>query len=964
MLRTHSSKSRPDIKQRKSTSPARPGGVHLEHIDIQDARRDAHTAATEAFVRSQQRNNVADAPLFPDPAPKRANSTRDGLRRQQSVRFVADRDEGSDIERTGSHRSNRRGGVGALRSGKERGEVRDKENMKPPHEGDMAPSDEPVVPSATPKIGLRRSKSMISAACELGPARPERTSSVKRSGQARVQVRSDSPPASSARRSSETNDTSTLSLRAPKSMSFLQPSRREDSQNDSVISMDSSHKETANHAEAQSVYSQRTTISGRLRAAPSMLFRSGSIRSIGSGRRSMRMSMRDGLDENIQAAIRGAEIGSRRSRNSSLTGKARKASQTLKSRIKTLFGRRSKDHGKAFGVEAFEKAIEADQQEDAASNAAGSVRTSLSLGVRSMQEEGTLSQVSSRVPTVQTVIQEQLIRSRKGSLASLQSECRMTASDDISRATSWGSSGHSTVASQQQAWSDWQQQRLSVITEKTAGVASMSSPEDRHTLSAEPAEDRRVYSALAKRLAERQKLAEAGSRASDDASGIHNDRDDRAERPANSIYLAADDPEGGTIRCVAASTETVEHCQTKAPAVSKLDSSAKVANRWTASISSLESAVSETKPKRHEARCSTPDLPSLGMPRSNRSSAFFGSPTCYLFRTTSPYRRALKESNKAALAAAAAAHAVQPSPLARSVESLKLPSSIMAGQPWTVDENAEYSESVYSGDENDYRSSISGSDTAKEAVNVDDESRKVTKITPHLSRRNMTASSESVDWKTWLAANVSKLEMQPSPIHGNGPVASNSGQPAHQGHRREATQIYDDADDEHADANEDDNIFVTEHDNSMHAEQTTKADEKQMTPLGEVQHNATRAPSYDGKATSSTLAENQAPRTPIPVKSGLARARSLYRTRTSADGSPCRPQAPASVKLIRRRTAAVDAASPEKLDLDDMAQHMAVKSEIGREKTTITASRRMVDLFLSSRRRRMASSKDAGDAFV
>lgn len=963
MLRTHSSKSRPDIKQQKSTSPARPGGVHLEHIEIEHARRDAHTAATEAFVRSQQRNNAAATPLFPDQAPKRANSTREGLRRQQSVRFVSDRDEGSDIERMGSHRSNMRGGLGASRSGKERGEIRNKENMKPPHEGDMASSDEPVVSHPTSKLGLRRSKSMISGVGELGPARPERTSSVKRSGQARGHVRSDSPRSSSARRSSETNDTSTLNLRAPKSMSFLSPSRRENSQNDSVISMDSSHKEKTNLAEAQSIYSQRTTISGRLRAAPSMLFRSGSIRSIGSGRRSMRISMRDGLDEHIQLALRGAGVGSRQSRNSSLTGKARKASQTLKSRIKTLFGRGSKDHGKAFGVEAFEKATEADQQHDAASNAAASVRTSLSLGVRSMQEEGTLSQVSSRVPTVQTVIQEQMIRSRKGSLASLQSEFRMTASDDISRATSWGSSGHSTVASQQQAWSDWQQQRLSVITENTAGVISMPSPEDRdgEVVSTEPAEDRRVYSALAKRLAERQKLAEAGSKANDDSSGTHNDRDNRSERPLSSIYSTVGEPEGGTIRCVTTSTETIELSQTKAPVISKLDSSAKVANRWTASISSLESAASETKPKRHEARCSTPDLPSLGLPRSNRSSAFFGSPTCYLFRTTSPYRRALKESNKAALAAAAAAHAVQPSQLARSVESLKLPGSIMFGQPWNMDENAEYSESVYSGDETNDQSNISGSDTAKEAVNGDDESQ-VSKMAPHLFRRNMATSSESIDWKSWLAANVSKLEMQPSPVHGNGPVSSEFGQPAHQGHRREATQIYDDADDEHV--GEYANKLVTEHSNSVHAEQTTPTDEKQTTPLGEVQQNATRAPSYDGQATSSILAENQAPRTPTPAKSGLARARSLYRRRTSADGSPYRPQAPASVKLVRRRTAALDAASPKKLGLDDMAQQTAAKSEVEREKITATASTRMVDLFLSSRRRRMASSKDPGDAFI
>ncbi|TLS23469.1 uncharacterized protein PpBr36_05649 [Pyricularia pennisetigena] len=963
MLRRHSSKSRPDIKQRKSTSPTRPGGVHLEHIEVEDARRDAHAAATEAFVRSQQRNKVADAPLFPDSVPRRANSIREGLRRQQSVRFVPDRDDGSDIERTGSHQSDMRGGLGPSRGGKERGEVRNKENMRPPHEGDMVPSsDEPFVSDLTSKLGLRRSKSMISGAGELGPARPERTSSIKCSSQARVQIRSDSPQSSSARRSNETNDTSALSLRAPKSMSFLPSSRRENSQNDSVISMASSHKETANHAEAPSIYSQRTTISGRLRVAPSMLFRSGSIRSIGSGRRSMRMSMRDGPDESIQSAIIRAEIGSRRSRNSSLTGKARRASQTLKSRIKTLFGRRSKDHGKAVGVEAFEKATEAEQQQDAASNAAGSVRTSLSLGVRSMQEEGTLSQVSSRVPTVQTVVQEQLIRSRKGSLASLQSECRMTASDDISRATSWGSTGHSTVASQQQAWSDWQQQRLSVITENAAGVASVSSPGDRHTLSAEPAEDRRVYSALAKRLAERQKLAEAGSKASDDTSGTHNGRENRAEMSVNSIYSTVGEPEGGTIRCVTASTETLEHCQTTAPVTSKLDSSAKVANRWTASISSLESAASETKPKRHESRCSTPDLPSLGMPRSNRSSAFFGSPTCYLFRTTSPYRRALKESNKAALAAAAAAaHGVQPSPLARSVESLKLPSSIMSGQPWNVDENAEYSESVYSGDENNDQSNISGSDTAREAVNGDDESGKVSKTAPHLSRRNMATSSESIDWKTWLAANVSKLEMQPSPVHSNEPVSSYFGHSA-QGHRREATQIYDDADYAHAD--EDDNKPLTEHDKSVHAEQTTAADEKQTTPLGEVQHNATRAPSYHGQATSSKLAENQAPRTPTRAKSGLARARSLYRTRTSGDGSPCRPQAPVSVKLVRRRTAAVDAASPEKSGLDDMAQQTAAKSGVRHEKTTATASRRMVDLFLSSRRRRMTSSKDAGDAFV
>lgn len=157
---------------------------------------------------------------------------------------------------------------------------------------------------------------------------------------------------------------------------------------------------------------------------------------------------------------------------------------------------------------------------------------------------------------------------------------------------------------------------------------------------------------------------------------------------------------------------------------------------------------------------------------SHRSSAFFASPTCHLFRTASPYRRALQESMKAT-AASEQKKPVESSYLT-SLSALSLPLRRPGSAGSERDPRTAYAESVYScqteeGKLGSSQSKIPVSESFSQRPihrNLGDVTIFVDKpaYKPNVAHKRDLSTASSVEWKTWLSANVAKLETPvPSP---------------------------------------------------------------------------------------------------------------------------------------------------------------------------------------------------------
>lgn len=1046
MLRRHSSKSKPAIRHRKSTSSVR--SVHLDYLDTECARRDAHTAAAEAYARGRHRSSV-EPPLFPAPVPPRLRQlsrasegltqsrsqparldetgSPSGLRRRQSVRFVtrppertrkADRtiDYGRPDEQgrdssvhvhqqdvdLGSKYSEAKQSPSTLLSHEQRqSEVSDDNGLAAYNEYDAPEDDVASVPLSYGQ--LHRSQSMVAHGNLVRPLRSSvRIESLAASLSAKDR---DLPPSGAPSRT----------LRAPKSLSFL-GSRRNGSRNESDGSV----------SRGQEAFAEDETCPdnlplSRAHSPASGFSRSMSQRLTGQRQRPLRMSLRESVE-----LPRTASMGTLATQRSSrIKGKARKASENIKSKFKTLFGRRKKsvepqetDSRHQHGVDDH-RPSSASYESDQTTNAdrIGSQENDVSVSI------GTTSKVAS----IQTVPADRLPRSHRGSLESIPGDSDML--DEGSRVTSWASSGNSTVASQQQAWSDLHRQRLSVIKENGFGIPSApvgtQTPKTAQVDNALSGgmDSQRVYSALARRLAERQQLAQEAQALSQ-----------RMETPASDV-ADKDSPDMGqpacTIRRVPGSPETTPDDV-----------------EWSSALSSSGTTVlGKTRRNSEEHVCGAVSLPAKdaqeshaaespgrGQPRSDRSSAFFGSPTYHLFRTASPYRRAIRESMKAAEAArppTMTATGGQPRNdtfRGSSAAGLKEDDAPDADEQWA------YSESSYScADEEQERgegeddSSLRGSTRNSENPGAAESAESACSALEAQERRRAISSEGSVDWKIWLSANVSKLEVQASPAwsewHGskNNPWGTPTSReaPETSRHRRESAQIYAD-DDEEMGASKDGKTLA---DFGRPAPAEEEEVKQEAQPLKVVQPNMTRKASCQQSVrtmswgASWALTENQAPRMDLvenesagrvgeqgekPPSSGPggqrqspssfrpkqevrlgdcgkaevapqtperrlgvcrraaaseARDRPLHRTRTTEGGSPYQQQRAWSVRLVRRADSGTAGREVDKSALGDNTP--TTRAEHG-----VAANERTVDQILSSRRRRMTSSEDGGNAFV
>ncbi|KAI3392105.1 hypothetical protein diail_6176 [Diaporthe ilicicola] len=141
---------------------------------------------------------------------------------------------------------------------------------------------------------------------------------------------------------------------------------------------------------------------------------------------------------------------------------------------------------------------------------------------------------------------------------------------------------------------------------------------------------------------------------------------------------------------------------------------------------------------------------------TDRGSAFFGSPTFHLFRTTSPFRRSLQEAMR--------------------VDRGQAPSQESAGSPVENSDTlvkAAYSESNYSSDTLIHKMETKQAfSTVQHPHTVD--SREETSVFQDAATYRPTgerdvSTASSVGWKIWLSSDVAKLEQSPTRVSGQSP---------------------------------------------------------------------------------------------------------------------------------------------------------------------------------------------------
>ncbi|KAI1206713.1 uncharacterized protein F4807DRAFT_437984, partial [Annulohypoxylon truncatum] len=542
----------------------------------------------------------------------------------------------------------------------------------------------------------------------------------------------------------------------------------------------------------------------------------------------IRKSMRDVSNDTIL-------INGKIPKDGSLRNRARKVSHNFKHKLKSLFSLVKGDSDKEVfppqQIEASKSHVTDDDY----------MRIN-EFQFDSRSDEAAISRVPSGVPSLHAVPSHQQLRSRQGSVESLRSERR--ASDERSRVTSWSNSDTNTINTLSSRKGEWERQRLSVIKENGMHVSSSSARypgvaahvtntnNSPHSIPPpipiQPAtvNSQRIYSALMKRLSDTSKHSKGNELK-------------RKKTVDNLITAAAVPPRGSsqhhegrgpnspaTIRYVVSdglsntsSTRTIERKPVANSRRVKAEPSESPSPVGTSSTkpgipSSASMLLGDEASKSLNTDGWKSPIPRIEEPTpparalSTRSSAFFASPTCHLFRTRSPYRRALQDSIKAE---SQNTHLRSPecNPWMRSLTSLPIrcPSTCDT----ELDMKMQYAESVYSStDDLGTGSSTDPSNVAdkfpKPPNNVHGDatiflSPPVYRPTPpSLAKHRVTSSTSSVEWKTWLSANVSKLEGTGTPDRTESGVLEytipRTAPTRPSGHIREKAQINDTDDDD------------------------------------------------------------------------------------------------------------------------------------------------------------------------
>lgn len=442
---------------------------------------------------------------------------------------------------------------------------------------------------------------------------------------------------------------------------------------------------------------------------------------------------------------------------------ARKISRSLKSRLKGLFSRPKSRESVDTTMGPVESYPQDSYPPDLDLNYESYSRSATPATVHSFHE-ASMYRVPSHMPSFHAVPPDQLLRSRQASLGSIEDEEDNMPNDERSRVTSWTDSTAATDATRPRS-SNWSLQYASGLRGDDVNASSFS----RHLPHQAPVVDsQRVYSALMKRLHETRRhqspYMEQG-RANQDPVDMNSLRSNSTirRRTRHSTYEGS----SHTIRHVQEEDDVFQdHTETAVASRRSSTSTESVARHRPSSDYDTGPGANPDDTLKPETTVAT-QKPLI----SSRSSAFFASPTYHLFRTTSPYRRALQKTMQAAQASE------QPqTPSTQYLESLSafsLPTrrpSINGSD--ADDERLAYSESVYSTASEKSLLPHGGSrplPMPPQPAEQDEEESTHGDATiflnntaqhPPLPSNHLrdVSSGSSVEWKTWLSANVSKLE--------------------------------------------------------------------------------------------------------------------------------------------------------------------------------------------------------------
>ncbi|KAF4122917.1 hypothetical protein GMORB2_7224 [Geosmithia morbida] len=297
--------------------------------------------------------------------------------------------------------------------------------------------------------------------------------------------------------------------------------------------------------------------------------------------------------------------------------------------------------------------------------------------------------------------------------------------EEKSRVTSWADSVTSPAVSQMAI--DWEDEKLPVIGENAAQACNIESSGS----TTFKIDSQRVYSALMKRVKENERRTVSGRRATTGAPSYD-------YNPTHQIVNCPNDhkdPQQYTIRHVRSDYNMFDDnwdgatsLNSKTPKISmrsnldmpySLTSRRSSPNPWTEDVNVLSQSCSFSSPQASEN-----DRRLV----SERSSAFFASPTSHLFRTASPYRRALRESMKEAETAARTREAQGlGAGYLESLSAISLPTRRASTGFSERPVNMNYAESVYS-------------DTYDSEAN---DSTSVVQKTPHLYENEESFTEQS-----------------------------------------------------------------------------------------------------------------------------------------------------------------------------------------------------------------------------
>ncbi|KAF9765784.1 hypothetical protein IL306_001859 [Fusarium sp. DS 682] len=441
---------------------------------------------------------------------------------------------------------------------------------------------------------------------------------------------------------------------------------------------------------------------------------------------------------------------------------ARKISHGLRSRLRGLFGR-----GKS------SEDSEPHKQDQVAIEKDSDAESCLQIRDVESTEEASMFQVTSHIPSLHDVPSYQQLRSRKGSVESFGDGEQHTP-DDKSRVTSWSNSMTNTVTSHG-TLGDWERQRLSVIKENGTHVPSSVrsieylEQQTRDMIADMSVDSERVYSALMERFARKESTdrvlqSQPGSvksrktNAGDYTESCQSNRQwdcstIRCVRPDDNIFR---DHEDHSSRSSSSATEVPDHENEHQPQAGHLSTPEHTsAFDWNDDKADSDSGHTSVL------------LRGLEPPKTitQRSSAFFASPSCQSFRSPSPYRRALQASQ---MNSEDERGTLPGSQYLHSLSTLCLPTRQDSNSSSEKDFQTGDSESVYScaADNANPLSSASENNLRQNETCTYNDSGPSSEAPVHSSyhqHQRDISSASSVEWKTWLSSKVSQLEAPLTP---------------------------------------------------------------------------------------------------------------------------------------------------------------------------------------------------------